>query len=274
MIEQTAGEIQAALSPPSRRVKAALTTDFGRVKHHVLVATTVSALLVLLLALSSHALATDGATTLVAFGDSTTAARRVSSNYSHLLQKGLPEKGLPVHVVNAGVGGHNTNQARARFGADVLDKMPDIVVIQFGINDAAVDVWKDPPASKPRVKLDTYSENLRFFVRSLKSQDAKVILMTPNPLRWTPKLRQLYGRPPYQPAETSGLNVILTRHAERVREVASSEGVTLLDVYAIFEQFGKESDQSVTDLLRDGMHPNERGHRLIADELITLLVPD
>ena len=45
-----------------------------------------------------------------------------------------------------------------------LGGKPDTVLIQFGINDAAVDVWKNPPADRPRVSLKQYRENLIYFV--------------------------------------------------------------------------------------------------------------
>ena len=50
-------------------------------------------------------------------------------------------------MINRGVPGNTTSQARARFAADVLDNHPDLVIIQLGANDAAIDVWKDPPAT-------------------------------------------------------------------------------------------------------------------------------
>lgn len=107
------------------------------------------------------------------FGDSTTAKRGELKIYAGILQQELPRKSLSVRVVNGGVGGNNTQHARARFEKDVLDQSPGIVVIQFGSNDAAVDVWKDPPATKSRVSIENYGENLRHFVRTLKaSQDA------------------------------------------------------------------------------------------------------
>ena len=209
--------------------------------------------------------------TLVTFGDSTTAPRGELTVYAELLQEELTLHGLPVPVINAGVGGNNTSQARARFARDVVDRDPDVVVIQFGINDAAVDVWKDPPRTTPRVGVETYVDNLRHFVRTLRSQGAEVVLMTPNPLRWTPPLRERYGKPPYDPNDADGFNVLLSSYAQQVRDVARAEHVPLIDVYADFEAFGKQEGQSVDDLLLDGMHPNERGHRRIADQLVALL---
>ena len=130
-------------------------------------------------------LADDGPQTIVAFGDSTTAERGPLKIYVDLLQKELPIAGNSVRIINAGIGGNNTDQARQRFQTDVLKHDPSVVIIQFGINDASVDVWKDPPVASPRVDLAAYRKNLTYFVRQLQSRGIDVILMTPNPMRWT-----------------------------------------------------------------------------------------
>ncbi len=158
------------------------------------------------------------------------------------------------------------------FSADVLTHEPDFAVVQFGINDAAVNVWKSPPVTTPRVNTETYRTNLQFFVRTLVAQHCRVLLMTPNPMRWTKQLREMYGQPPYQTDVDDGFNVVLRKYARIVRQVAQQESVPLIDVYERFTDFGNQVDTSVDDLLLDGMHPNDRGHRLIADELIPVLV--
>ncbi len=207
--------------------------------------------------------------TIVAFGDSTTAKRGPLRVYPDVLQQSLPNNGLPVNVINAGIGGHHTNNAKARFENDVVRHAPDIVIIQFGINDSAVDVWKNPPATEPRIKLTTYVDNLSHFVHTLRKRNVKVVLMTPNPIRWTEKLRTMYGKPPYKPDDDDGFNVLLKEYAKHVRRLASNENVVLVDAYAIFEEFGEQEDKSIDDLLLDGMHPNTDGHKLIATALAT-----
>jgi len=214
----------------------------------------------------------DEPTTLVAFGDSTTAIRGPLKIYAAILQTELPRQNFPVKVINAGIGGHNTDHARDRFEKDVLTHRPTIVVIQFGINDAAVDVWKDPPATESRVSIDRYVENLTHFVQTLNASQTRVVLMTPNPLRWTPKMKKLYGKPPYQPDQPTGFNILLTQYVQKVREVAKSNDVPLVDVNRLFEEYGQQEGQSVSDLLLDGVHPNDAGHRLVADHLMKQLL--
>jgi lysophospholipase L1-like esterase len=212
-----------------------------------------------------------GEITLVAFGDSTTAVRGEIKIYAGLLADELPRRGVQVKVINAGRGGHNTSHGRARFEKDVLAHDPDVVVIQFGINDAAVDVWKKPPATESRVSLTEYEANLRHFVDTLTGDGVAVILMTPNPLRWNPKMRKMYGKPPYDPGDEGGFSAFLKHYAEKVRDLAEEKDLPLVDVYRMFEEHGARLGQSVDELLLDGVHPNDRGQRKVADALLPLV---
>jgi lysophospholipase L1-like esterase len=205
---------------------------------------------------------------VVAFGDSTTATRGDLIVYAMRLEQAFAAKGVPVKVVNTGIGGNNTADARARFEKDVLAHKPNLAIIQFGLNDAAVNVWENPPATKPRVSLEDYEKNLRHFVAKLKAAGAEVILMTPNPCRWTDQLKKLYGKPPHKPDDPDGYNVLGCRYAEAVRKIARGEKVALIDVYKVFQDYEKQPGRSMNDLLLDGMHPNDKGHEIIAKMLL------
>lgn len=205
--------------------------------------------------------------TVVTFGDSTTAERHGVVVYTTLLQR---ETAPGLRWINRGVRGNTTTMARERFERDVLTEAPGIVVIQFGINDAAVDVWKNPPVLESRVPLAQYEANLRFFLRSLRSlkpAPARAILMTPNPQRWSPPLLERYGRAPYRPEEETGFTFILETYAEAVRRIACEEAVPLVDIYERYAEWERESGRPCAELLSDGVHPNSEGHRLVADAL-------
>ena len=206
------------------------------------------------------------AVTLVAFGDSTTAPRENLEVYSELLEKQLKARNPAARLINAGVRGNNTEDAARRFQKDVLDHKPDLVVLQFGINDSAVDVWKQPPADKPRVDLKLFRNHLQYFISTLKTRGVKVVLMTPNPLRWTPRLQQLYGKAPYHPEDPEGMNRLLHTYVVTVRELALEEGVALVDVDLAFRDYAR-GHGSLDDLLLDGMHPNQQGQRIVAEML-------
>jgi hypothetical protein len=129
-------------------------------------------------------------------------------------------------------------------------------------------VWSQPPATNPPVTESRYAANLEYFIETLRKRNCKVIIMTPNPMRWTPTLKNMYGKPPYRPFDPDGFNVTLRPYADGVRAVAKKRIVPLVDVYAAFQEYGKDKSLSIDDLLLDGMHPNDKGHRLVADLLI------
>lgn len=205
---------------------------------------------------------------IVMFGDSTTAERLgvVENVYAERVQQSLQGGGSSVSVHNAGVPGNTTKNARERLARDVLAHKPRLVVIQFGINDAAVDVWKNPPATTSRVPLSEYERNLRWMIAALREQGAKPVLMTTNPTRWTNKLRELYGKPPYSPGDADGFDApVLSRYNEAVRRIAKELTVPLVEIHDAFT--AKNPDK----LLLDGMHPNDEGHRIIAELLLPII---
>ena len=207
--------------------------------------------------------------TIVAFGSSTTAPRGSLIIYPTLLERELRGQRRNVVILNAGVGGDNTVRAAARFKRDVLAHKPDLVIIQLGINDSAIDVWKG--MSEPRVPIDEYQRRLAEFVTAIKGRGGKVILMTPNPLRWTGKLKKMYGKPPYKPNDPDGFSFLLKDYAQRMRKVAADNGVPLVDSFRLFTEYGQAEGQSVDDLLLDGMHPNKVGHAIEADALVKVI---
>lgn len=198
--------------------------------------------------------------TVVAFGDSTTARRPgVGLVYGELLEQMLGTMGVTTTVYIEGAGGNTTEDARGRFESGVLNHRPDVVVIQFGINDSSAPVWTDPPICDPPVPLARFRENIQFFASSARAQGAKVILMTPNPLRWSRTMLALYGRPPYEPGSPDGANVFLRKYVVALREFERAVDVDLVDVYGAYARH-----DFCDTLLLDGIHPNQEGHRLVS----------
>ncbi len=202
--------------------------------------------------------------TIVLFGESTTAPRGPLRIFGQVIAERL---GAAAHVVNMGIGGENTDAARGRYERDVLAFQPDYVVIYYGLNDAAIDVWKD--ATEPRVSVARFTENLAHFVDAAKQAGAVPILMTPNPLAWNPQQRELYGKPPYDVTDPEGHNAVLTGYVDAVRGLAQEKQAPLVDVFALLREEARETGYA--RLLLDGVHPNDYAHALIADSLMPYL---
>lgn len=211
---------------------------------------------------------------IVMFGDSTTALRpgKITAVYTARVGEALSRTNPTLRVANAGVGGNTTNDARARFDHDVLARHPRIVVMQFGINDACVRIYKHPPETTCRVSLADYEANLRAMIGEARERGIKVVLMTTNPLRWTDELRGYYGRAPYRPESVDGFEApFLSHYNECVRRLAAELSVPLVDIHAVFTDAANKTGQPVEHWLLDGMHPNDDGHQLVTDALLPVL---
>jgi lysophospholipase L1-like esterase len=195
---------------------------------------------------------------VVIFGDSTSAPRPGVRVFASIIQEQLGG----AKIINTGVPGNTTRDALARMNRDVISQHPDVVTVFLGINDSAVDVWKGE--TEPRVRLEDYRNNLREMIGAIRGAGATPILLTPNPVSWTPELKKLYGQKPYEPENGDGWNVLLVHYAEAVREIAAEEKVALVDVDRMFREYAAEPGHRLDDLLLDGMHPNDAGQRLIA----------
>jgi lysophospholipase L1-like esterase len=199
---------------------------------------------------------------IVAFGDSVTlGVRRGVHEYQtfrYLLERWLRERGLRVEVINAGVGGDTTAKALQRLDRDVLAAEPDVVIIQFGLNDAAM-VDPGPVArSEPRVSLEAYRANLATMLDRLQAAGVRTLLCTPTPMS---------RRYPYANigayAEHADINFMVRRYAEAVRQLAKERRVPCVDLFSLFI-----NRPNGLALIKDGCHPYAAGHRLVAEALL------
>jgi len=205
--------------------------------------------------------------TIVAFGDSITlgvrqdGSCREEQTFRYQLQKRLnAELGQagPWVIENAGIGGNTTRDALGRIDKDVLDKKPHYATIMFGVNDSAMVSFPDfQPIPEPRVPLCEFRRNLEEIVRRIQAIRAKVVLLTPPPMsarHWLANTSPSYkGR---------DMNWMFRTYIPSIHEVAEVCRVPLLDVWTRYMDGGH-----LNDWLPDGVHPNEEGHRAIADML-------
>jgi lysophospholipase L1-like esterase len=205
---------------------------------------------------------------IVAFGDSTTVGYSVTDNYARKLERRLKTLGFKSTIINSGLNGDTTSGAAKRFDEAVLAHNPDLVIIQFGLNDQTMRLYEDPREMKSYVSQDLYAANLGRFVSELRSRNCQVVLMTPNPMCWSDTLERHYPSGPFLEAPNGG-NQLLERYVESVREIAQSEKIPLVDVFHHVSAYEKKTGRKIQELfLDDGVHPNERGYDLIVDKLI------
>lgn len=161
-------------------------------------------------------------------------------SYPHLLHCKIAEA-YPHAVINmipTGIGGETAVQGMKRFADDVLPLKPDVVTIDYGLNDRRVGLKETRTAWSAMIEL-------------AKENGIKVILLTP-----TGDLK----------ANILDASDKLSQHATQIRELAAEHEVALVDSYQIFREYAKRQN-GYGDLMSQGNHPNFRGHQLIAEGL-------
>jgi acyl-CoA thioesterase I len=164
--------------------------------------------------------------------------------YPHLLHAGLKDR-FPFAVVNVivtAIGGEESEAGAKRFASDVLCHRPDVVTLDYGLNDR-------------RMGLDRARTAWKGMIESALKAGAKVILLTP-----TPDITQglTYEGPD---------KAVLPEHAEQIRRLASEYEVGLADSLRAFADYARSAGD-LLDLLSWTNHPNRQGHELVARELL------
>lgn len=196
---------------------------------------------------------------IVVLGDSITKGDQVGpeARFTALVEKELSDRlGRKIAVVNSGVNADITRMAVDRVERDVIAHRPDYGVIMFGVNDAGFyrPDTPDKPGDTPRVSAGDFRKYLNMIADKIASCGAAAVLATPVPMS---KHYWLANLPQYVQC---GLNYIVDEYAEIVRDAAHRRSAPLADVHRAFR-----SRPETEDFIPDGIHPDKRGHRLIAD---------
>lgn len=199
---------------------------------------------------------------IVAFGDSITAGVRPGvteyQTFRFLLQDRLRHLGIPAQVLNAGLGSDTTVGALGRLERDVLAARPDLVIVMFGMNDAAMVDGGPVARTAPRVPLADYSANLRTLVTRIRASGAQVLLCAP-----TPMTRKYLYQDVGAYAQNADMNYQLRQYAAAAKALGTELGLWVLDGFALFS----ESADAMA-LIEDGCHPYVQGHARLAEALL------
>ncbi|PYI56537.1 SGNH/GDSL hydrolase family protein [Paenibacillus flagellatus] len=193
--------------------------------------------------------------------------------YHQLLRKRIAKRypNSVLNVINSGVSGDTAHRSRERWAHDVICYKPDLVTIKFGLNDA----HGGEEGVKP------YIAAIRDLVRLIRNEtDAELLLMTPSMMmkRDNAFISEEHRRhvPTFLKVYEEGH---LLRYVEALRSFAASDGLPLLDVYAMWERMEAEGVDIHTRLSNGINHPDRQFHEELAEALEAFLfagdsVPD
>lgn len=198
--------------------------------------------------------------TIVLFGDSITEGQYVAppSRWVDIVSADLQlryrDHPLNLQLLVRGVSGETTRQALERFPRDVQVHMPDIVTLQFGLNDC--NCWLTDHGL-PRVSEAAYRANLVEMIGRARHFGAREVILANNhtTLRHKPLLDGLT------------LEQRRRRYNEIVADVAAASEVTFCDIDSDFAPLGAEAVAEHLLPYPDWLHLNAAGHRLYASRI-------
>ncbi len=138
-----------------------------------------------------------------------------------------------VNTITTAIGGEDAEQGSARFASEVLTHRPDVVFIDYALNDR-------------KLGLERAEKGWRKMIEEALQAGVKVVLCTP-----TPDLS----------ARMTSPDDPLTQHAEMIRRLAAEYHVGLADIYAEFvAMIGRGA--RIADYMSQSNHPNAAGHQV------------
>ncbi len=204
-----------------------------------------------------------GVRRIVCLGDSITQFGDGPGGYVGLMRAYLaqayPANGF--EVLNAGVSGNTSNDEKARFDRDVLQKKPDLLTVSVGVND----VWHGFNAQSPQgggpggVTLPVYRANVEQMVAQAQAQGVTVVLLSPT----------VIGEDLNDPR-----NLMATSYIQALQDIARRRKCLFVDLRGPFQAFldlSRTTGHSENLLTVDGVHMNDWGNRLMAATLLSAL---
>ncbi len=176
--------------------------------------------------------------------------------------------GQEMELINKGISGNKVPDLLLRYKNDVLELKPNIVFIYIGIND----VWHKYDWGSG-TDIDIYENGLRKIISEIKTTGAKIILCTPTVIGENIGEFKLVNKFKY--IETTDImNNDLDAFSDVVRNLSSEFNTELLDLRKKFKDYiSKNNMENLSKgiLTYDGVHLNNEGNKLIADEMIKFL---
>ena len=204
---------------------------------------------------------------IVFLGDSITQqAEDFEDGFISIIRQNLVQDKF--ELVGKGISGNKVSDLLTRYKSDVLDLNPDIVFIYIGIND----VWHKYDFGTGS-DIDLYEKGLRTIISDIKSLGSKIVLCTPTVIGENTGDFVLGNQ--FKDVETmEKMNGDLDTFSEVVRKLSNEYGTELLDLRKIFMDYLAENNinnDAAGILTTDGVHLNEQGNKLIADQMIKFI---
>lgn len=193
------------------------------------------------------------------FGDSICLGQGISIHngwvprLSEFIEKKLENKSSL--IFNSSYNGRTTRQALLQMPFEILNHKPDILLIQFGMNDC--NYW-ETDNGLPRVSLNSFKENITEMInRGFNCGSKYIVLNTNHP---TPKKSNFKNLDfSYEHSNNIYNETLRSISSENKNLIINDINSKILD----FLKFNKIGPKKI--VLEDGIHLNSLGHDLYYD---------
>jgi len=206
---------------------------------------------------------------VVFLGDSITQNAVINSEefkgFITLIQEEVDKN---IKLIGRGISGDKVSDLLARYNQDVLKLDPDIVFIYIGIND----VWHKYDFGTGS-DIDLYEKGLRTIITDIQNQGAQVILCTPTVIGENSGEFRLGNQ--FKDVETmEKMDEDLDAFSDIVRNLSIEFNTELVDLRKVFKNYISENNpenKAKGILTSDGVHLNNQGSRLIAENMLNYI---
>ncbi len=146
-----------------------------------------------------------------------------------------------VNCIRTAIGGENSVQGEKRFDSTVLNTKPDVLFIDYGLNDR-------------KIGIDTVQAAWESMIKKALAKNIKVVLLTP-----TPDLKE----------DITNDAVPLEGQSNMIIALAKKYNIAWIDSYHIFKKMVK-AGMDLKPVMAQNNHINEKGHEIVANEISKL----
>jgi lysophospholipase L1-like esterase len=190
---------------------------------------------------------------VIFFGDSITELAVKPAGFIVKIDSMLKKNNINNYdLTGTGFSGNKIYDLYLRLEDDVLKKNPDLVVIFIGVND----VWHKRTLGTG-TDADKFERFYTAVLKKLADKNIKAILCTP----------AVIGEKTDLTNEQDG---DLNKYTNIIRGLSVKNNLPLIDLRKIFREYNLRINTENKDrgiLTRDGVHLNDKGNQLVADEM-------
>jgi lysophospholipase L1-like esterase len=197
---------------------------------------------------------------IIFLGDSITELGVKPNGYISLFREELATRhpDLNIEVLGAGVSGNKIPDLQNRLVRDVLQRKPTAVVIYIGIND----VWHWNLKNLKGTTKEKFESGLREIIARIQYSGSGVILCTPT----------VIGE---KRDSSNAQDPMLKEYSDISRKIAKDLSIELCDLHKAFQDYlalHNTENKEKGILTTDGVHLNDEGNKLVAQELLRFFI--